>query len=227
MNANPDADRMPRRVKPSVPPIRGKTVFLVRHGSIQDDPAAKRFIGQTDLPLNDHGRRQARHWKSWLAKEALTAIYCSDLARCTETAHIIGPGGFPPVETVPELREIHLGQWEGLSFARVRQRWPEAFRQRGEDLAGFRPPGGESFRDLRHRVVPAFENVVRRTAGNLLIVAHAGVNRLILAHILGMSVDHLFRIAQSPGAMNMIERRSDGWRIHLVNLSPSVDYPPS
>ena len=215
-------DDPPRQLGAWSASIRGRALFLLRHGSIQRTDRAGRFIGQTNLPLNDRGRRQARYWRSLLAAEPLSGIYCSDLDRCTETARILSPGAIPAVEAMPELREIHLGHWEGLSFARVRQRWPDAFRQRGEDLAGFRPPGGESFRDLRQRVIPAFENVVRQTAGNLLIVAHAGVNRVILCHLLGMPIDHLFRIAQSPGAMNMIDRHADGYRVHLLNLAPLV-----
>ena len=201
-------------------PIGGKTVFLLRHGSIQSESAPKRFIGQTDHPLTGRGRQQARFWKSWLAKETLAGICCSDLGRCTETANIIGGVDAPPIEAIPALREIDLGQWDGLTFFRVRRCWPNAFRKRGKDIAGFRPPDGESFSDLHRRVIPAFEEMLNRTEGNLLIVAHAGVNRVILCHLLGMPLGHLFRISQNPGSMNVIERRPDGYRVHLINHPP-------
>ena len=200
--------------------IRGQAVFLLRHGAIQHEGAAKRFIGQTNPPLSDGGRRQARYWRSWLGEETLAGIYCSDLGRCTETAHLIARAESPPVRAMQELREIDLGQWDGLTFDRVRKHWPDAFQRRGQDIVGYRPPGGESFSDLHQRVIPAFEKMVRQTDGSLLIVAHAGVNRMILCHLLGMPVGHLFRISQSPGAMNIIERRFDDYRVHRMNLPP-------
>jgi len=205
------------------PSIRGRAVFLLRHGSIQSDDVAKRFIGQTNLPLNDCGRRQAHYWRNRFVGETLSGIFCSDLNRCTETARVIARESSPPITAMQELREIHLGQWDGLTFDRVRRRWPDAFRQRGQDIVGFRPPGGESFSDLHQRVIPAFEKIVGQTDGNLLVVAHAGVNRVILCHLLGMPADHLFRISQCPGAMNIIERRPDGYRVHLVNHPPQEE----
>ena len=222
MNESQRSGASPRPLKRWLPPIRGRAVFLLRHGSIQNDHAPKRFIGQTDLPLTERGRQQARYWKTRLAEAALDGICCSDLARCRETAHIIAQNESPPVIEVPELREIDLGQWDGLSFGRVRQSWPAAFRQRGQDIADFRPPDGESFSDLRQRVIPAFEKMMDQSIGNLLIVAHAGVNRVILCHLLGMPIGHLFRISQSPGAMNVIDRRPDGDRVQLINLAPQM-----
>ena len=221
MHENKKPGSGPHRLKTRPLSARGQTVFLLRHGAIQSDGDAKRFIGQIDLPLADRGRQQARYWKTWLAEETLAGICCSDLGRCTETARIIAPNSLS-IEATQELREIHLGQWEGLTFAHVRQHWPAAFRQRGKNLVGFRPSGGESFADLQKRVIPACEKAVRQTDGNLLIVAHSGVNRVILCQLLGMPLGHLFRISQSPGAMNIIERRPDGYRIHLMNLSPQV-----
>jgi probable phosphoglycerate mutase len=212
-----------RTLRKWLPPIRGQAIFLLRHGAIQHRSAPRRFIGQTDLPLNDRGRRQAHYWRACLAHATVAGICCSDLCRCTETARIAVPGEPPPVRAVPAMREIDLGQWDGLSFERVRRQWPDAFRQRGQDIAGFRPPDGESFTDLHQRVIPAFEEMVGRTDGNLLIVAHAGVNRVILCHLLGMPLGHLFRISQCPGAMNVIDRRADGYRVLRMNLPPQID----
>jgi probable phosphoglycerate mutase len=137
-----------------------------------------------------------------------------------ETARIIAADRSLEVAALAGLREIHLGQWDGLSFRQVRERWPEAFRQRGTRMAGFRPPGGESFVDLQHRVVPVFEKAVEQAGRNILIVAHAGVNRMILCHLLGMPPANLFRLAQDRGAMNLIDRQTDGFRIQATNLPP-------
>jgi alpha-ribazole phosphatase len=200
----------------------GKKIILLRHGEVQTDGNnARRFIGQVDLPLSDMGRRQAKYWREQLSDVPLAQIISSDLSRCMETASIIA--GHRSLDVAPQagLREIQLGRWDGLTFRQVRERWPDAFRQRGMQIAGFQPPGGESFKDLQQRVVPVFEKVVDQSGMNILIVAHAGVNRMILCHLLGMPPENLFRLAQDWSALNLIERQAaNGFRIQSINLQP-------
>lgn len=197
-----------------------KKILLLRHGSLQTMDDKKRFIGQTDLPLSGNGRRQARFWSRQLVDWPINAIFCSDLQRCRETADTIARDRRGVVTPLTELREIHLGRWEGMRFDQVKQWWPDAFAQRGRDIAGFRPPDGESFADLRQRVVRVFERQVGQHDGNLLFVSHAGVLRVLLCDLLGMPTANLFRIDQGPAAMNILERRSDGIRLQALNLLP-------
>lgn len=199
---------------------KARKVLLLRHGRIQMDTDEKRFIGQSDLPLSDVGRLQAQYWRECIAGLPLARIVCSDLSRCMETARIIATDHSLDIVPLAGLREIHMGEWDGISFHRVKERWPEAFRKRGMEIARFRPPAGESFLDLQQRVVPAFEKAVDETGKNILIVAHAGVNRMILCHLLGMPPKNLFRIVQGYGAMNLIDRQADGYRIQSLNLLP-------
>lgn len=197
-----------------------KKILLLRHGEIETAGPGKRFIGQLDLALSDNGRHQARTWQSRLATLSLGAIVTSDLSRCRETARIIA-GGDQKIERVSALREIDLGQWDGERVSDVKERWPDAYRRRGLDMAGFRPPGGESFLDLHKRVLPLFESAVRRLADPLLIVTHAGVIRVIVCHILGMPVENLFRIALDYGALTLIDRQANGYRVQALNLVPA------
>jgi len=200
-----------------------KKIFLLRHGSLQTTDKAKRFIGQTDLPLSEQGRRQAKYWRRQLADWPIDGIFCSDLQRCRKTADTIAQDHRTPVTPLAELREIDLGRWEGMRFDQVKQLWPDAFLQRGRNIAGFRPPDGERFNDLQRRVVQIFEQQIGKCDGNLLFVSHAGVNRVLLCHILGMPTANLFRIDQGPAAMNILERRSDGIRLQCLNLLPAPD----
>ncbi|BBO67741.1 alpha-ribazole phosphatase [Desulfosarcina alkanivorans] len=198
-----------------------KKILLLRHGDTGAGDDEKRFIGQSDVPLNDMGRHQAHYWRQCLAEAPPAHIVSSDLRRCMQTARIIAAGQHTPVTPQAGLREILLGKWEGMTFRRVRERWPDAFEKRGRDLAHFRPPGGESFLDLQHRAVPAFEQAVRQPGRRILIVAHAGVNRMILCHLLGMPAANLFRISQDCGALNLIDDRAGRHRIVSLNLIPS------
>ena len=197
-------------------------IYLMRHGTITSASEPKRFIGQTDLPLNAAGRKQARQWSALLAPTAFDGIYCSDLKRARETAGIIAAGRAVPVTALTALREIHLGAWEGLTFGEVRARFPDEFRRRGTNLPGYRLADGESFNDLRHRVVPAFEAIARQHGGHVLIVGHAGVNRVLLCHLLGVPLANLFRLAQDDACLNVLVGRGTGFQVTTLNHPPET-----
>ena len=197
---------------------RTGTIYLMRHGDSRQDEI-KRYIGQADLPLNAEGRAQASCWRKALAHISLERIYCSDLSRSLETARIIAEESSAPVQPLHKLREINLGKWEGLSFDEVRHLYPGEFERRGADMVNCPPPGGESFADLAARVLPLFAELVRGSSGNLLIVGHAGVNMVIICHILGMPPENLFRIRQEYGCMNVIDFDSHGMRLRKMNIA--------
>ncbi|QTA87623.1 Adenosylcobalamin/alpha-ribazole phosphatase [Desulfonema magnum] len=194
---------------------------LLRHGEIEQRKE-KRFIGQTDLPLNDTGLRQAHWWARKPNFMVFDRIYCSDLARSHHTAKIIAETREDCIRLIPQFREIHLGEWEGLAMSQVRARFPEEWRKRGENIVSYRPPGGESFADLRDRVIPAFEHIISHPRENSLIVAHAGVNRVILCHVLGMALANLFRVGQDYGALSIIDCKRDPFRVTAMNMQPTL-----
>lgn len=198
------------------------TVYLLRHGDTRTD-AVGRYIGRTDVPLSETGRQQARWWKKKLASRSFSRVICSDLGRTRETAGIIAGDRNVAVETCPELREIDLGEWDGLPRDEVRRLFPVEYEKRGLNPAGFRPENGESFFDVSCRVVPAFEKIIRSSAeGNILMVGHAGVNRVILCHLLEMPLSNLFRLGQDFGCLNLISFADGMGCVRSLNLQPGV-----
>ncbi len=195
-----------------------RKIFLVRHGAVQVEEGGKRFIGQVDYPMSREGVQQIRRLQAELRDVHLSAIFCSDLKRSVETAVILaGTRNCPTPVQRPELREINLGQWDGLTFQEVRARYPGEFEERGRDMVHYRPPGGESFLDCTERVIPAFFNILHASRGNVLIVAHAGVNRIILCQVLGMSLARLFEIDQDYGCLNVIRYREGSFTLQVLN----------
>ncbi len=198
-----------------------RIIYLVRHGSIRRDDDLPRYVGQLDVPLSEEGRRQALELARRLRRASLGAVYCSDLSRAVETARIVGEA----VELRPiarrELREVSLGQWEGCALQEIALRFPAEFQARGQDFGGFRPPGGESFVECGERVVAAFHEIVRTSRRDLLIVGHAGVNRLLLCHLLGMLPANLFRLGQDYGCCNVIRCEGTRYTVDVVNGSPA------
>lgn len=197
---------------------RTGTIYLLRHGDSRQDEI-KRYIGQADLPLNAEGRAHGSCWQRELAHIPLERIFCSDLNRSLETARIIAEGRSEPVQPLHKLREIDLGAWDGLSFDDVQRLYPSEYERRGADMVTYRTPGGECFADLAARVVPLFMEIVAGSSGNLLIVGHAGVNKVIICHILGMPLENLFRICQDYGCMNVINFDGNGMRLQKMNLA--------
>ena len=203
------------------PPVperaENRILYLLRHGAIQSGAGGKRYLGRTDLPLSAAGVAQARAWAAFFAAGTLNAICSSDLTRCMETARVIGEACLLPVHAAPAFREIDPGDWDGLRFDAVKARWPDAFRQRGENIDDYRPPGGESFRDLQSRAWSAFETLSRQIRGKTLIVTHAGVIRVLLCRLLVVPLANLFTIEQDYGALTTIEVSPDGCRALATN----------
>jgi len=200
--------------------MENRVVFLLRHGKIQLEDDQRRYVGQIDLPLGDEGRTQARNLARRFEHADIGAIYCSDLARSRETARIIADGGGEnAAEAVAreDLREISMGEWEGCTFGDIARRFPDEFKARGADIGGYRVPGGESFAECSGRVVPAFLDILASSSGNIVIVGHAGVNRVLLCHVLGMPVSNVFRIGQDYACLNVIQCSGSGYQVRLIN----------
>lgn len=151
----------------------------------------------------------------------LEAVYCSDLSRSARSAEIIaGPQGLQPI-LMKEFRERSFGRWEGLSFLEIRDRFPDQFRGWADNPLAYRPPEGESAIEVRDRVMKAFERVLAKHKGaSLSIVAHGGVNRVILCEVLGAPLENIFRIEQNFAALNVIEFWDDGPVVRCMNVLP-------
>ena len=149
------------------------TLLLVRHGET-DWNADGRLQGQTDRPLSDHGRRQARTLAEELDGEALDAIYSSDLSRARETAEIVAERLGLAVELDADLREKDWGNWEGLTAVE---------RDRVEFV-------GESTQAHQERILRALQRISEHHPGEerVLVVTHGGSMRRVQAAAIGMAL---------------------------------------
>ena len=198
--------------------MKSRKIYLLRHGEIEMDNE-KRYIGRLDLPLSVAGRQQAARLRDYLAKLEIEAVYCSDLSRARDTAQIICEiNNIKPI-LCKGLREINLGEWEGKTFSEIKEMFPDAYYRRGKDLSRFQPPGGESFHQCSIRGMTALYEILRNSKGNILAVAHAGLNRGIICHVLGIPLDHLFRIGQDYGCLNELTFNNTGFSMSRINFS--------
>jgi probable phosphoglycerate mutase len=199
-------------------------LYLVRHGAIIS-VSGKAYIGQIEAPLSEEGVEQAWAMRKWLEPVHFNHAFSSDLSRSQRTCRIVAGNRAKSIEVVPALREISLGEWEGFTFREIEQRFPEEYAARGRDMENWRPPGGESFADCRLRVMEALRGILNRSLGNILLVGHAGVNRLILCDILGIPVANLHNIGQDYGCLNIIDYSERHVRVKLMNYTPLYTRP--
>lgn len=196
------------------------TIYLLRHGALAAD-ARDRFVGQIDLPLSPGGLLQAEALGEALRPLDIDIVCCSDLLRSRQTAQAIVDTTDIPIEVRRDLREIALGDWEGLSRRDVVSGFPAQYAARGADIAGFRIPGGESFTDCQTRVLAAWQDIIGRGARRIVIVGHAGANRALLCHLLNLPLAGLFSLEQRYGAVNIIERQGNRCQVRLIDGHPA------
>ena len=145
---------------------------LVRHGQT-DWNLEGRYQGQSDVPLNEHGRAQARALAQEIAGQSFSGIYTSDLQRAKETAQIISNFLQLPVILEPRLREINQGEWEGQLVEAIKARYAALWQQRTVDPASVRPPGGETVGEVAKRVHAALDDIASQHPNTpVLIVSH-------------------------------------------------------
>ena len=193
-------------------------IYLMRHGDCRTD-GVRRYVGQIDHPLSPLGREQARRWQGFFAAHRPDHVVCSDLLRAVQTAtEALALAGSAPV-LEPAFREISLGDWEGVPQKDIKQDFPAAYAARGADLAGFCPPGGESFAEVQSRVVAAFDLLCAKSSATdtLLIVTHAGVIRTLICHLLGMPLQQMFSLGVEYAGLTHLEHTSHGWVVHSMN----------
>jgi probable phosphoglycerate mutase len=152
-------------------------ILAIRHGETAWN-VDTRLQGHLDIPLNDVGLRQAQHLaRSLVQRDAIDAIYASDLSRAHTTANAIAQAIGKTVNTHAGLRERHFGAFQGRTFAEIEVELPDHawhWRKRTPDWTP--PDGGESLLVLRDRIVaPVNELAVRHPGQQIVLVAHGGV----------------------------------------------------
>lgn len=155
-----------------------KRVYLIRHAQPAFPQGSKMCIGITDIPLGNEGREQA--WQMAQSLPEVTAVFSSPLRRAIQTAQAIGL----PVTVLSGLREMYMGEWDGLTFAQIRQRYPELYATRGLDKT-IPMPGQEDQEAATVRFCADMENAAAQAPGDFAVVAHGGIIAKFLEKITG------------------------------------------
>ncbi|MFD8367732.1 bifunctional RNase H/acid phosphatase [Streptomyces hygroscopicus] len=189
------------------------TFVLLRHGETPLTPE-KRFSGSggTDPGLSPVGRHQAERVAAALAaRGTIQAVVTSPLLRCRETADVVARRLGLDVRVDEGLRETDFGAWEGLTFAEVKERFPD-------DLAAWLAfskaaptGGGESFASVARRVALSRDKLIARYPGRtVLLVTHVTPIKTLVRLALGAPPEALFRMELSAASLSAVAYYADG-----------------
>jgi probable phosphoglycerate mutase len=196
-------------------------VILLRHGET-DWNAQRRIQGQTDTALNERGHEQSRVLVSATLGVQIDALYSSDLVRARDSAAYLAEARGLTVIPLPQLRERHLGMFQGVTGAEAQSRWPEEYaRYRQRDLEQTLGDG-ESLRQLQRRVIKVCEELIARHHGeHIALLTHAGVIDILYRHALGRPLHAARDFEIGNASVHRFDCDTSAWRL-LRDAAPAL-----
>jgi probable phosphoglycerate mutase len=170
-------------------PVR---ILLARHGETIYNVEG-RWQGQSDSPLTERGRAQARELGRALADEPVAAVYSSDLGRAADTAAEVAAVHDLAVVVDERLREINTGEWTGKGRNEIDAMWPGGLRAWASSPSRFLMPGGESIYAAQERSLAFFaERMPVHLGQTVVVISHGAVGQTILVRAMGRGVEDLW-----------------------------------
>jgi probable phosphoglycerate mutase len=187
-------------------------LVLLRHGQTAFN-AERRFQGQSDVPLNAEGRRQAQRAARHLAALRPAAIFSSDLVRASATAEPLARLTGLTVQLDKNLRERNGGAWEGLTDTEIREQYSDAY-------AHWEPPDGESSAAVADRASAALARIADSLGGGSLavVVSHGAALGMGMSRLLGIWEDLRLLGPLGNCSWSVIGRREAKWRLLAHNV---------
>lgn len=202
---------------PHDPP--GPDLLLVRHGRTRYN-AERRFLGRTDIELDEVGHAEARALAEHLPGP-LVRVYASPLSRAWQTARYL----HPEVEAVPDLAELAQGELEGLHAREAIERFPAFFASFSADPTEVTVPGGESLGACRDRALAALEQIAARHGPGeaVAVVTHQMVIAAVTCALRGDPLERWREHGVRNGSITVVRRTAGGWRVlvedwHFVDV---------
>lgn len=168
-------------------------IYLTRHGQTEWN-LQKRMQGWFDSPLTQEGQQAAIALGRRLAQIPFSAIYASSSGRTVDTAKFICCERQIPIFFKQQLREINVGEWQGMTDSEIRRTYPEQYHHYYNHPTEYKSEEGETFEDVLQRVLPVIKDVIEDYEDDepVLIVTHAVVKKLLIAHFQNQSIDHVW-----------------------------------
>ena len=194
-------------------------LLLVRHGET-DWNLARRYQGQSAVPLNQKGIQQAEQLARRLSGEKIDAIYSSDSPRALETAtQVLNlQEQAPALQKDARWQEICFGAWDGLTYEEVEAKWKSEVAGWYADPVNSSPPGGETILQMSKRVQSALNDLKsKHKEETVLIVTHGGVIQLLLCMLLGVELNRYWQFRVAQASLTVIQLYAEAAILDLFN----------
>ena len=201
-------------------------MVLMRHAQ-PSAHAQGRCYGKLDVGLGSVGREQARAAAAAFSPGDLAAVVASPRIRARETAEHLATRVGAPLHEDPRFAEIDFGAFEGRTYAEIEASHPEAYAAWMRSPTTMRFPDGESFAQMKTRVLVAVDELRAAHPGTALgVVSHGGVGRIIIADALGMPDAAIFRLEQSYAGVSVLDWWGETPALRLLNWTPRAAAAP-
>lgn len=196
--------------------MTAKTLYLIRHAEPDFPDGEKLCLGRkNDLPLGTAGLRQAALLEDAFRDIPLEAVYTSPLLRAKQTADHVAGGR--PLHVLHDLVELDGGAWDGVPFRLLRAQYPQHF-DRSMPLSC--PPGGETDESGLSRARAALTYIEKHTSRCAAIVAHSGINRILLCSLMHLPMTEKRRLKHGFAATSIIRYENDIWTVEETGVTP-------
>lgn len=193
-------------------------IYLLRHGETSYNADGNKYCGRTDIPLTEKGIKQAEAARDILENVKISKVYSSPLQRALQTAEIVSKNRDIVIDD--RLIEVDFGNWEGKTREEFIKENSSLWEKWNEDPTQARAGGvGETASEIIERA-DSFYSALKESSSNenILVVAHNGINRLYLAHKLGMNLKDYRRIVQENSSITLFTiDESDEFFLKLLN----------
>jgi broad specificity phosphatase PhoE len=182
-------------------------VLLVRPGATDFDDQG-RIKGSLDIPMSERGHQQVTSLTEQLAEVRVKTIYTSPCESARETAERLAHGRDVRIKTVDAFRNVDHGLWHGKLIDEVRRNHPKVYRQGQDSPTDICPPGGESIRDAKARVIKAVRKVVRKSGDDVIAIVIPDPMAWVVESLLsGTELSDLWNAETDSGRWELIESR--------------------
>jgi len=188
-----------------------KTIYIVRHAiTIENEKGISQ--GHKFGTISETGYKQIEHLANHFKTLSVDMIISSDLARCQITARELEKTTKAPVLYSPSIREIARGDWEGT------QKTQKDYDTLPGKYESRKAPNGESLEEVLERAKQFWNEITEFDQNNILIVSHGGFLKLLIGHLLGMSVENsIKRLSLDNCSLTMIRYENNTPKVKLLN----------
>lgn len=194
-------------------------LYFMRHGETVWN-TERRYQGMTDIELSEEGLRQAECAAKRFKNIKIDKIYASPLKRAMKTAEKIAAEKGLEIISEDDFREIHFGEWEGKTVPELTEKYGDSYTNFIREPHKYGFPGEGSVENVINRIKPGIDRLIAEEKGNVLIVSHGGIIRLMIMYIMGLDSSWFTKMWINNTGVSIVEIKND--RRLLLTLNDSA-----